>query len=441
MRTLHRELYLTTTFLALCVAPLVAQSAERDSFRITVSEHRMARNSRPLSLAVLRFPATGTDNSIPTMYVSGGSGAGISAATGPRRPFVEALRQLGDVVAFDMRGAGRSTPRLSCGVRLPIDLSVPLTRSALIDATRTANRTCADSLRARGFDLAGYNGREVVEDIEQLRKQLGVARIRLFGTSTGTHIALEYLRRYPKRVAAVFLAGTEGPGQTAHLPSGLDAALFALNTPQLVDLMRTVLGALDANPVTVDVNGRKVGIGGYDVRLFVASTLGDRRQMGMLEPLLGALKAGNYGSVAGLKLQALNQPFQSPWESLHDCQAGTARARQEQVEAEAETALLGYATLDFEEACGGWGVNLLPDTYRRPVKSDVPALFISGTLDGRTPVANAEEVRAGFRRSAHLIVEGASHGDDLFLSTPAILEGVLAFARKPHTSDTRVKVK
>jgi pimeloyl-ACP methyl ester carboxylesterase len=445
MRILQRELYLSTTLFALIASPAIAQvpSTDADSFRITVRENRMKKNSRMLSLAVVRFAGTGPDKGIPLIYVSGGSGSGISAARGARRPFFEALRELGDVVVFDIRGAGRSTPRLSCDVQLGLDLAVPLTRAALITATRGANKTCADSLRANGFDLSGYNGREVVEDIDELRRHLGAERIRLLGTSTGTHIALEYVREHPDRVASVFLAGTEGPGQTAHLPSGMDAAVTALTAskPQLRELMRSVFTALDANPVTVDVNGTKVGIGGYDARVFVSSTLGERRQMAMLEPLFGAMKSGNYANVAGLKLQAMNRPFQSPWESLHDCQAGTSRARHDQLEAEAKTALLGYATLDFEEACDGWGVRSLPEAYRKPVKSTVPALFISGTLDGRTPVSNAEEAQKGFRNSAHLIVDGASHGDDLFISTPAILEAVLAFARRPYLSVTRANVR
>jgi pimeloyl-ACP methyl ester carboxylesterase len=103
--------------------------------------------------------------------------------------------------------------------------------------------------------------------------------------------------------------------------------------------------------------------------------------------------------------------------------------------------MLGYATLDFEDACDGWGVGRLDASYRTPVRSKTPALFISGSLDGRTPISNAEEVRNGFPNSAHLILEGASHGDDLFLSSPAILEAVLSFARNPDRAVRRVPIQ
>ena len=62
------------------------------------------------------------------------------------------------------------------------------------------------------------------------------------------------------------------------------------------------------------------------------------------------------------------------------------------------------------------------------------------TLDGRTPVENAEEVRAGFPDSGHLVLEGAGHSDDLFLSTPRIEELMLSFFEGGAPVDERVSV-
>ncbi|MGY1424807.1 alpha/beta hydrolase [Lysobacter sp. A289] len=56
----------------------------------------------------------------------------------------------------------------------------------------------------------------------------------------------------------------------------------------------------------------------------------------------------------------------------------------------------------------------LGEAFRAPLQSDVPALFISGTLDGRTPPGNAKALMPGFSDAAHLLVHGASHDDELW---------------------------
>src|SRR5262249_912113 len=65
--------------------------------------------------------------------------------------------------------------------------------------------------------------------------------------------------------------------------------------------------------------------------------------------------------------------------------------------------------------------------FRSPIRSSVPVLFIAGTLDGRTPVSNADEVRRGFPHGEELVLEGASHGWDLFYFFPRAKEIMLGF--------------
>ncbi|MCY3732067.1 MAG: alpha/beta hydrolase [Rhodospirillaceae bacterium] len=94
----------------------------------------------------------------------------------------------------------------------------------------------------------------------------------------------------------------------------------------------------------------------------------------------------------------------------------------------------------FPEICAAVPFTDLGPEFRTPVSSGVRALFISGTPDGRTPVSNAEEVLRGFPRGEHLIVDGAGHVDDIFISSPVILETVLAFLREEPLPTNRITV-
>ena len=122
-----------------------------------------------------------------------------------------------------------------------------------------------------------------------------------------------------------------------------------------------------------------------------------------------------------------------------DCASGQTAARRERIRREAgDTLLADIANYVFPEVCAEWGTPDLGDAFRAPVNSNVPVLFISGTLDARTPVSNAEEYRAGFPNSTHLIIEGAVHSDPLFLSSPRIKDVLLEFMRGATVSTTRI---
>jgi pimeloyl-ACP methyl ester carboxylesterase len=62
----------------------------------------------------------------------------------------------------------------------------------------------------------------------------------------------------------------------------------------------------------------------------------------------------------------------------------------------------------------------LGEAFRGPLTVDVPALLISGSLDGRTPASNAEELLPGFPNGRHLVVRNGGHGDDLLVATPEL---------------------
>ena len=78
--------------------------------------------------------------------------------------------------------------------------------------------------------------------------------------------------------------------------------------------------------------------------------------------------------------------------------------------------------------------------FRSELRSDVPVLAISGTLDSRTPPSNAEEALAGFSQVHHLLIVGGAHDDDLLIATDAIGEAIVRFLETGDPGTERVQL-
>ncbi|WP_438996820.1 prolyl aminopeptidase [Candidatus Puniceispirillum sp.] len=109
------------------------------------------------------FEQCGNADGIPVLFLHGGPGAGISPVH--RRLFNPNKFR---TVLFDQRGSGRSTP-----------------------LGATADNTTL----------------HLIEDIETLRKQLGIDQFLLFGGSWGSTLALAYAIAYPEHVQGLILRG------------------------------------------------------------------------------------------------------------------------------------------------------------------------------------------------------------------------------------------
>ena len=450
------------TFTAVTFSADDGASTAADSAALVAPMNRSNRlGGATVNISVLRFRSTSNKPGAPIIYLSGGSGSGISAARSSRFPLFQELRQAGDVVVFDLRGAGRSQPRLSCPSDARIPLDATLSYEALVALLRSNALACADSLRRSGVDLAGFNLRETIEDIDAIRRGLGVELVQLVGISTGSQIGLEYLRRYARHVSHAVLAGVQGPDQLIDLPSDQERVVRELsdrlrkpgdNADQsaktdLFTAARDVIETLAATPATVRIVDRRTGdsvtvrLGALDAQLLISATLGNRQQMKMLPAMFGAAAQGDYAPLAAFKSEASRRGINSAFEALQDCQTGVSADRVAARASEAKSSLLGRGTLDFPEHCDGWGVSLLDESWRRPVRSTASVLLISGTLDGRTSVRSAEAVLDGLPNGIHLVVEGASHGDDLFLSTPDINRTILSFLRGGRARELLTEVR
>jgi len=425
---------------------------------LLVPENRSNPESNLIELAFVRFKSTSKNPGPPIVYLAGGpGGSGIYTAKGSRFPLFMALREIGDVIAFDQRGTGFSKPNLGCYERLALPLDVPPTREAAIKELRENSEGCMSYWRdIQRVDLTGYNTNENADDLEDLRKALGVNQISLWSISYGTHLAFATMRRHPTSIHRAILAGTEGPDHTYKLPSNIQKHLEDLaavikadpevgkEIPDFLGLMKSVFDRLDAQPETVEITDPrtklkvKVIINKFVLQYIVANNIGTT-VTARFPALFYRASKGDFTNPAQIWLNESRSEIGSAMSYMMDCASGQTAARREQIAREAKGTLLeDIFNFPFPDVCTVWNAPDLGDSFRAPVRSDIPVLFISGTLDARTPISNAEEYRKGFSNSTHIIIENAVHSDPLFLSSPKIKEGMMEFLRGQPVTNTKI---
>jgi len=424
---------------------------------LLVPEKRSDPQSNLIELAFVRFKSTAANPGPPIVYLAGGpGGSGIDAARGSRFPLFMALREIADVIAFDQRGTGRSKPNLGCYERMTVPLDVAPSREMALKVLRENADACSWYWRDfQRVDLTGYNSTESADDLEDLRKALGAPKISLWGISYGTHLAFATLRRHPQSISRAILAGIEGPDHTYKLPSNIQQHLEDLaavikadpqigkDIPDFLGLMKSVFDQLDAQPQTVEITDPRtkqkvrVIVNKFVMQYIVGNNIGTTVTANFPAFFYRASK-GDYTNPAQVWLNISRQGIGSAMSFMMDCASGQTAARREQIAREAKGTLLeDLFNFPFPDVCEAWKAPDLGDDFRSPLKSNVPALFISGTLDARTPVSNAEEYRKGFANSTHLIIDGAVHSDPLFLSSPKIKDGMMEFLRGQTVTVTR----
>lgn len=373
------------------------------------------------------------------------------------QPFFSALRTVGDVVVIDYRGSGMSSPRLDCPASGSVHPNAFLARDSALALFRDVAEGCARHLRTSGADVAGYTWVEVADDVSDLRRALGAGRIHLVGFSSGTHAALATLRRHESEIARVALLGTEGPDHTRKLPSNVDRQLRQIDRlvaadsalgaaiPSFVRLVDSVLTRLDREPVTVEVRVRamqervRVPVGRFALEFLTAKSLSGPDEFGVLPSLYYTIARGDLSMLTRAVQRWVNRPLPSALTYVMDGASGVSPAREARIAREASHSVLrDAANFPFPEIRDAWHYEDLGAAYRAPLRTGVPALFVTGELDGNTPPHQAEEVRHGFRRSTHLVIKNGGHSS--VMTTPAASAAIAAFLRGEGVDRVEISV-
>lgn len=411
---------------------------------ITVPESHVSPNGSTIRIPFVRFKATTRDPGTPLIYLSGGPGAsGIATMKSIRFNLFMKLRAAGDVIVLDQRGTGGAEPKLTYDGSWDAPLDRPADYDVWTSKVHEKIKEMVVELKSRGIHLEHYNTKESAADINALRRALGLEKISLWGTSYGTHLSMAVMRYHGEHVDRVVLSGAEGPDHTLKLPSTVQQHLemvaemvdkdpeLSKHIPDFMALVRTLLDQLEAKPVTVKLSaGRSVTLGRLDLAMFIAGSIGRRSSIRPLPMTLYELSKGSFRRIANIAYSRRVAQTLRPMPFAMDCASGASPARLDRIFREDKETLLGNVqNFPFDRACHNTGLADLGDEFRAPLRSDIPVLFISGSLDARTPIANAEELRKYLPTSYHVIVENAGHDEELFSLAPELDERMITFLR------------
>ena len=429
--------------------------------RLLVPERRSNPDSRLIELAFVRMKSTAHQPGPPLLFLAGGPGiSGIDTLRSEvLYPWFSALRGVGDVIALDQRGTGLSNPRLDCLESWDLPLDQSDSREKVLQVGCEKARICVNFWQQQGVDLTGYTTEESADDIEDLRKALGYDTLNLYGASYGSHLALATIGRHGSHISRAVLAMIEGLDHTIKLPSNIQRHMEQLNTllkadpywhariPDLLELMQSVFEKLEREPITVSVIDRRtkeqvdVCVGKFDLQWLTASGLSTQSFIAKLPARYYAMTQGDFSWLASRVLSRRRDWLGNAMNYLMDGASGVSPERYARIQHEAPQTLLGdLINFPFPDIAAAWESPDLGPQFRAPFTSEVPTLFLSGTLDTRTPISNAEEVRLGFPHSQHIIVEGATHSTAEIVQAPGITSAMLDFLRGQSVTVTQSRI-
>ena len=390
-----------------------------------VFEDREKTAGRTIDLNIVVLPSVGERKYAPMFDLQGGPGVG---ATNDVQLFLTGVPQYRagrDIVLVDQRGTGRSNP-LQC---VPLSEHTPLDEMYPVEYVRK----CRKALEQRA-DLTKYTTEIAMDDLDDVRRWLGYSKIDIWALSYGTRAAQVYVRQHGANVAHIVLTGAIGTYHkmpfyhAANAQASLDLLLAECGRgpqchsafPSIKKETRELFHRLAQTPAKVDYRDPKTGstttylirgdVMGEQIRkgLYTRDTTQQipfvihKAAAGDFEPYLKrVISAGaDSGSFIadGMYLSitcAEDVPF---------IDVAAAHA------ANKDTIFGDYRVIQQRRACKDWPRAKISSNYRKPVESDVPAMFVTGAMDPVTAPRWADDLARGFKNHVMLTIAEQGHG-------------------------------
>jgi pimeloyl-ACP methyl ester carboxylesterase len=342
-----------------------------------------------------------------------------------------------DIVGFDTRGSGGSTPAVSCdpgffqGVRPDY---IPANKSderVLIDRAKTYAKGCEQH---SGSILPYITSVNMASDVDQIRKAFGVKKINYYAFSYGTYLGQVYGTLFPGHVRRMVLDSTVDPAGTWYqdnisqdyaFQKRIDAffgwtAKYA-GTYHLGGTQSQVAAAYykARSQLAKDPAGGKVGpdelddtflAAGYldgvwpDFAQALARYLNNADGSGLVaqHAQWGPQTENSFAIYNAVECNDVNWPRDwAKWQSDTERVYKTAPFQ-------------AWDNAWFNAACAFWPVKGPSTPFKVTGARLPPILMLQGTLDAATPYAGARDARKLLPTARMVVVEGGgNHGQSL----------------------------
>jgi pimeloyl-ACP methyl ester carboxylesterase len=192
-----------------------AELPTRECGELTVPLDYDEPDGATISVAVARVPATDQTERMGSLILNPGGpgGSGVLGLTPMYLAMPESLHERFDVVSFDPRGVGQSTPVRcfeSIAERTAFFNAVP---SVPVGPDQVAARQRAAEALARRCGernaeiLPHLSTANVAHDMDRLRQAVGDDQLTYLGSSYGTYLGTTYANLFPDRLRAMVLDG------------------------------------------------------------------------------------------------------------------------------------------------------------------------------------------------------------------------------------------
>ncbi|MCC3766715.1 alpha/beta hydrolase [Streptomyces sp. UNOC14_S4] len=167
---------------------------------------------RTIDLAISRLKASSAKERRGVLLLNPG-GPGEPGLTLPADPILripDAVKRQYDLIGFDLRGAGQSSP-VSCGLTPDEQSNTPYKDETFAKDVEQA-RTVAEKCRAKAGDkLPHLTTRNAARDMDVIRTALGEKKISYLGVSYGTYLGAVYTQLFPQRADRFVLDSSTDP--------------------------------------------------------------------------------------------------------------------------------------------------------------------------------------------------------------------------------------